>query len=351
MGKGSDPAPPPAPDPAIAIAAQGNVELGNKWLEFSQQQYAGGLQRQAATDALTKQVIDAQLAQQGKQNEYQDKMLGYQDQQFALQKDAQTKAQGYQDKMFAQQDDQYKRAVAQDEYNKATFRPVEGKMVDEAMTFDSPERQNDQAAQAKADVMDGAARAKDTTERSQMAMGVNPASGRFAGITAAGDMQAALAGAGAQNSARNRVRDMGIMLRKDAANYSKGISSTAAQSYGIASQAGAQGVSAVTPGSYAQQGMAAGNMAQGAAQTGMSAGGSALGANQSSNSNYFQTGGVMGSGFSGAMNGNSSAAGIYQNQYNGQLNAWDAQNKANQAQSNGFGNLLGTAAKIGMAFI
>lgn len=347
---GKDSAPAPAPDPQIGQAATMNAELGKQWLDFSKEQFATGTDRQAAEDALIKKVVDNQLAQQGVQNGYQDKMFGYQDEQLALAKAAQAKNDQYADKQMAMQDYQFEQGKEKDAYNKATFRPVEGQMVSEAMNYDSPERQEQMAAEAKADVMDGAARAKATSERSMAGMGVNPNSGRFAGITRSGDTASALAAAGAQNQARDKTRDMGIMLRKDAANFGRGMSSTAAQSYGIGMQAGQNGVAASgNPANYAQLGMAAGAAGSGAGATGAGMGSSAVANYGAGQNNFYANNGIMTSGMSGAIGANESAGGMLNNQYGNQIRGYAAQQQANSAASQGIGSLIGTAATAGTA--
>lgn len=340
---------PPPPDPAIGQAAAANAELGKSWLDFSKEQFASGEGRQDEYDKLIKQVVDNQLAQQGIQNGYQDKMFGYQDEQMAMAKEAQTKANAYSDKQLEMQDYQFNQGKEQDAYNKATFRPVEGQMVDEAMNYDSPERQQAMAAEAKADVMDGAARAKTTTERNMASMGVNPASGRFAGVSTAADTATALSAAGAQNQARTKVRDMGIMLRKDAANYSKGMSSTAAQSYGIGMQAGQSGMAAAAnPTALSSLAMQAGQAGVGAGQVGASMGSGAVSNYGAGQNNFYANQGVMSTGYNGAIGANTSSGNLLNSQYSNQLNAWGMQQQANATSSAGMGSMIGTIAGAGI---
>lgn len=343
-----DAADPPPPDPAIGQAAMANAELGNKWLEFSKQQFATSQGRQDAYDAMIKQVVDSQVAQTGIQNDYQKKMLGYTDEQMAMAKEAQAKANAYADKQLEMADYQFAQGKEQDAYNKATFRPVEQKMVGEAMSYDSPERQAQMAAEAKGDVMDAAARQQASSERNMASMGVNPASGRFAGITRANDTATALAAAGAQNKARNDVRQMGIMLRKDAANYSKGMVSTAAQSYGIGMQAGNNGVSAYNPSGTASLALQAGSQASGAGATGASIGNSAVANYGAGQNSFYQGNNIMSQGFSGAMQGYANQGNIMNNLYGNQLNAWGMQQQANAQGSAGIGSMIGTIAGAGI---
>lgn len=339
---------PPAPDPQIGAAAMQNAELGKSWLDFSKAQFADSQDRQDDYDKLIKQVVDNELAQTGIQNAYQDKMLGYQDEQMAMAKEAQEKSNAYADKQLEMQDYQFNQGKEQDAYNKATFRPVEQKMVDEAQNYDSPERQQEMAAEARADVMDAASRQQQASERNMASMGVNPLSGRFAGVSRATDTATALAAAGAQNKARNDVRQMGIMLRKDAANYSKGIASTAAQSYGIGIQAGANGASALNPGGTASLALQAGAQGAGAGATGASIGNSAVGNYGAGQNSFYGQTGIMNTGFGGAIGANTSAGNLLNTQYGNQLNAWGMQQQANASSSAGLGSMIGTIAGAGI---
>lgn len=135
-----------------------------------------------------------------------------------------------------------KQADAQWDYYKGTFQPVERKMVDEAMNYDSKARQEQQAGQATADVRSQMANANAQQNRAMMGMGVNPNSGRFAGLSRAQAVQAGASTAGAATGARNQVIDKGIGLRAGAASFGRNMTNTAAQSYGLATNAGSSAV-------------------------------------------------------------------------------------------------------------
>lgn len=274
-GKGGG-GPAPTPDPAIGQAALANVELGKDWLGFARDQFDQGNIRQAATDALNTKVINQQLNTQDQAN------------------------------TWAQQD----RARTLN-----TFQPVEDAFVKTAQEFDTPAKQAEAAAAAKADVMGSAAVQQQASQRNMASMGISPTSGRFAGITRAQDTNTALASAGAQNNARTMVRDKGLALKADAVNMGKGLASSTAAAYGI----------------------------------GTNAGNSAVGNNATANAQFNQNGQVMGQGFAGNIGANSSAGSMLGNLYGNQLNAWSQQQQANATSSAGIGSLVGTlgAAAIG----
>jgi hypothetical protein len=265
-GKGGGRA--PAPDPAIGEAAMRNVELGQSWLDFTKEQFEEGNKRQAVTDELNTKVVNQQLATQDQAN------------------------------TWAQQD----RARTL-----GTFQPVEDAFVKTAQEYDTPEKQAEAAATARADVLAASEAAKASGVRQMAAMGISPESGRFAGITRAQDTNTALAAADAQNKARQVVRDKGLALKADAINMGKGLASSTAAAAGL----------------------------------GLNAGNSAVANNATANSQFNAKGQIMGQGFQGAIGANNSAGGILNNLYGNQLNAWSAQQQANAASAAGIGKLVG----------
>lgn len=265
----------PAPDPAIGQAALENVALGKDWLAFAKDQFAQGNERQETTDALNTRVITQQLDTQDRANTW------------ANEDRARTKE---------------------------VFQPLENQFIDTAKNFDTPEKQAEAAATAKADVLAASEQQRQSSARQMASMGVNPNSGRFAGVTRAGDLNTALASAGAQNNARIMIRDKGLALKADAINMGKGLPSSTAAAYGI----------------------------------GTNAGNSAVGNNQSGNNNFYANQGVMAQGYGGAIGANNSAGSMLNNLYGNQLSAWNAQQQANATSSAGIGQLFGTVAGAGI---
>lgn len=272
-GKG-DSAPAPAPDPQIGASAMANVQLGKDWLTFAKEQFAAGNERQAVTDELNTTVIKQQLQSQDEANTW-----------------------GREDRART----------------KEVFQPVEDSFVKTANEFDTPEKQAAAAAQAKADVMAGSATTQQANQRTMASMGVSPTSGRFAGITRAADTNTALAAAGAQNNARNMIRDKGLALKADAINMGKGLASSTAAAYGI----------------------------------GNNSGNSAVANNASANQSFNANGNVMAQGFSGAVGANNSAGSMLNSLYGNQVNAWSAQQQANATSAAGTGQMIGSLAGTG----
>lgn len=271
MGKGSSSA--PQPDPQIGKAALMQAETGQQWLTFARDAFAVSNERQAELDALTKQVSDLQLGVAA---------------------------------------DQAGWMRADRERYETSFRPLEDEFLNEAKSYDSPEKQAAAAAEAKADVLASSATARATAQREAASLGIDPTSGRYAGIDRAGEMGTALAAAGAQNSARQMVRDKGLALKADAVNLGRGLPAQSAQ----------------------------------AAAAGLGAGSSAVGLHQTNQGLYNSSTGIMGQGFQGQMAGYAGQASALNQQYSTQVAAWDAEQRHNSAGAAGFGQFLGGIAGL-----
>ena len=264
----------PSPDPNIGKAAMKQAELGESWLNFAQEQFKVSNERQKEQDVLANQVTQQQL-------------------------DASKQAQSW-----ATED--------RDRYNN-TFKPLEDQFIDKAQNWDSAERQAQQAAEAKADVLNNSSQQRQATERNMASMGVDPTSGRYAGVERSGENATALAAAGAENNARNTVRNQALSLQADAVNMGKGLAVNPGASLGLSTSAGSAAMQTT-----------AGNNAQAA---GLSS--------------------IMGQGYQAAMTGYGNQANTLNQQYQNQLNAW----QANQQQSNSLWGGLGSLAGMGlMAF-
>ena len=267
----------PAPDPQIGQAAVMQAQTGQDWLNFAKEQFAVGNERQAVIDELTGKVTEAQLKGMNDANDRADQ--------------------------------QWKRY-------QEVFLPAQDKYIEEAMNWDSKERQDNLAAEAKADVLSNAAAAKQSNARNMASMGVSPTSGRYAGVDRATDLGTALAAAGAQNTARNQVRTQGLALKEGVANMAQGATSTSAQQSSL----------------------------------GLNSGNSATGNINAANGQWQANNQIMGQGFQGAMAGYAGQANTLNNLYGNQLNAWSADQQAKSASSaglmSGIGSLVGSGAAL-----
>lgn len=360
-----DQAPMPAPDPQIGQAATMNAELGNKWLDFSKQQFTQGEQRQDVYDNLIKQVVGSQLESQNKANAWaqQDRNAGRAGKdQFddlanraaQLGRDYEGKLQGSADKFCQQAQGQIDFANQQQGRYNSTFAPIEDRIASDAATWDSPERLASESAKARGDVLDASARARAASTRSMAAMGVNPNSGRFAGQARAADLNEALAAAGAENVTRDNVRAQAQQLRGQAAGLGQQVlgTSTAARGLGLQATQAQQGATQAASGAgtagitQAGQLLASGLGAAGVGYqglgAGLTAGNSAVGNQGAGQASFIANNGIMGQGFQGGMQGYANQGNILNNLYGSQLQGWGMQNQANAQSSAGLGSMIGT---------
>lgn len=275
FGKGGGGA--PDADPQVGEAAKMQAQTGADWLDFAKSQFAEAQPRQDKLDAMTSQVTTQQLADMRKAS--------------------------------ARSDTEW------DRYNNL-FKPVENRMVSDALNYDTPEAQAAAAATAKADVMSNAGQAQQQNQRQMASMGISPTSGRFAGVDRSNDLSTALASAGAQNGAREQVKATGMALREGVANFGKGATSTAAQQVGLSTNSG------------------------------NSAAGNQLGAE----SNFRANGQIMAQGFQGAQQGYSGQANTLLNQQSQAMQAQGIDNQAAQSKGNQNMAIAGTIGTIALAF-
>lgn len=269
MGKGSKA---PSADPNIGKAALMQAKLGEDWLAIAKEQYGIENRRADELAAVANEVSRHQL-------------------------DASRQSQ-----QWATEDRQRYKSV---------FQPMQDEFIDTAQGWDSEERQGKMAAEARAGVINNAADAAAQRSRSMAAMGVDPTSGRYAGIERAADTTTALAAAGAENNARNQVRKEAIALKGDAINMGNGLPAQAGSALGLGVQAGSAAV-------------------------GTKAGG---------NAGYTQALGVLRSGYDAAAGGYAGQGQTLSNLYGQQLQAYqiNQQNKGGGIMGT-IGSIAGTAA-------
>ncbi|GLQ09257.1 hypothetical protein GCM10007913_11890 [Devosia yakushimensis] len=335
----------PTPSSQIADFANKQAELGASWLNFSKESFAVSTARQAEIDALTKQVAQSQIALANDNAAYTkqitDKQMAMAEEQMALGKQVTAKQLEQADYLdqIAKED--------RERYN-TVFKPIEDQFVNEASNYATEERQDAAAAEAMADVQTAASSARGTALRQATAMGINPTSGRYAGIDRAGELGGALATAGAANSARSTVRDKGLALKADVVNLGKGLPTQSAQATAMGLNASSNALSGST--ATTGLGLGAGNAAisnnSNAVGLGMGAQSSALTGLLGANNAYLNSTSQMNTGYGGAISGYGGAASTFNNLFNSQLQAY--QTKANQSNSTwgGIGQAIGLGAGL-----
>lgn len=260
----------PKPDPAIGEAAKANADIAKQQTALAKEQLAWEKDRATRQDPLVEKIVNQQIKSG---------------------------------------DDNAERATEQWRIYQDLFHPVEQRMVKDANEFDSPERQERMAAEAGADVGRGYAATKDQNLRTMGAMGINPNSGRFAGLSQETNLGMAKDTAGAMNQARRATEQQGIALRTGVAQFGRNMPST--------------GIAADT------MSLNAGNSAIG----GMAQNSQIRNANQQAAAQWF----------GGSMASNNSAGGLLNNLYQNQIAGQQAAASASSGAMQGLGALGGAA--------
>jgi hypothetical protein len=129
---------------------------------------------------------------------------------------------------------------AQDYYSymRDTYRPLEKSIVESATEFNTDGYREQLASQAAADAGLAFSRTRSANERASASMGVNPNSGRFAGINAASELGLAAQRAGAMTGTRRQAEQLGYARSLDAAGIGRNLAGTSLGAYGGAVNAG-----------------------------------------------------------------------------------------------------------------
>lgn len=150
------------------------------------------------------------------------------------------------------------------QYRKDVYRPLEKSIVQDAQDFNTEAYREQLASQAAADAGRAFGISQQQNQRAMASMGVNPNSGRFAGMQNASGLQQAAARAATMTGTRQQAEQMGYARQLDAAGLGRGLAGASLGAYGGATGAGsAAGQSAQSAGQNYM-----GNMAIGAGTIG-----------------------------------------------------------------------------------
>lgn len=142
------------------------------------------------------------------------------------------------DAQLASMEQQTALAADYNNYNKTTYRPLEQQIVKEATEYDTQERRDAAAGTAVADVGMQTTLARQSQQRGQQRMGVNPNSGAALSMENAMSLGEASAKAAAGKQARSEVETVGRAMKMDAASLGRGLASNQATAASTAIQAG-----------------------------------------------------------------------------------------------------------------
>ena len=193
---------------------------------------------------------------------------------------------------------------------KSKFYPLQDQLLQEARQYSAEGEQQRQAALAVGDVRDQFANARQQSAMQLASYGINPTSGRFAGMANANQVMEAATGAAAATKARSAAEQLGWAKRMDVQGLGQGLAGSQASSVGLGLNAGSSG-------------LAAGN-------TGLNA--------------YGALGNSVSQGIGGAMQGWQGVGNLGVQSYNTQVNAWGQQQQANAANNYALGSTLGSLA-------
>lgn len=154
---------------------------------------------------------------------------------------------------LAAQDQQTKIAGEYNDYNKATFRPLEQGIVKDATEFDTPEKRQAAADSSMADVNSGFASTNAARARQLAASGIDPTSTRSMSVLAGNDVAQAEQLAGAAYKARKGVETTGFARKMDAASLGRNLPSAQSTAAATGIQAGSAATSSAASGVQAQQ--------------------------------------------------------------------------------------------------
>lgn len=364
--------PPPAADPAIGEAARMQAQTGQEWLAFSRDQFAVTNDRLRELDELTRSVSAEQM-DLFRQYASEQSSLSERSIQLATDNAAYTRNVTERQLARAEEQDAFSRGIADEfaGYARAdrqryerVYRPIEDRYIADVRNFDTPERQAAAAAEAKADVKTAAQGAREQANREAMGLGINPASGRFAGIQRSADTATALAEAGAANTARQGVRDRGMALRRDLVGMGSALpaqaGANAQTAVGVSGSGSGQLIGTMNAGLGANQagtGMLLGSLGnagatgQGIAGLGINTAGLTLGDLRANNALNIEAANIPGQGYRGQMAGYSGQANVLQGQHNTAVNVWGKQQDLEAQNIAGILGAIGGIAGIGLGFV
>lgn len=215
------------------------------------------------------------------------------------------------------QEQQYKAGEKQmalsDEYlgrMRQKFYPLQDQLLQEARQYSAESEQARQASQAIGDIRGQFANAQSQNAMQLASYGINPTSGRFAGMANANQVMEAATGAAAATRARSAAEQLGWAKRMDVQGLGSGLAGSQSTAMGLGLNAGSQ------------------SLASG--MTGMNA--------------YGQLGNSVSQGIGGAMQGWQGVGNLGVQSYNTQVNAWGQQQQANAANNAAMGSTIGALA-------
>jgi hypothetical protein len=191
------------------------------------------------TAADNRQAIEDQAASEAGMHESTLNYYRERDaQNAALQAQANAIAGRVADSQIATMDQQRRISGEYHDRNKGVFWPLEDGLVTDAQEYDTPERREQKAGDAMADIGLQYGQARQAQDRNMQRMGVNPNSAKFGLANNQMSLGLASAQAAAGKSARDQVETQGWARRMDAASLGRNLPSAQATAASTAVSAG-----------------------------------------------------------------------------------------------------------------
>lgn len=146
------------------------------------------------------------------------------------------------DRLIRGMDQQYKYAEEQKKFYDEAYKPLEADFARKATEYDSPQRREQAAGEAGAEVAQQFAGAQAAAAQQLRDFGVDPSSPRYAATALVGKLGQAGATAGAQNMARKNVEMTGLGMMQNAINTGRGYAGAINQTFQTGNQSGQGGV-------------------------------------------------------------------------------------------------------------
>lgn len=208
-------------------------------------------------------------------------------------------------------------AIADEYYDrmKETFYPLQDRIVQDAMEYNTEANREMLANRALGDVQTQNELARKNQAMQMAQFGVNPASGAFTGANQAINALGAANAAAAANRAHTAAKELGWNLGMTASGLGAGLPGQQMASTGLA----------------------------------MNLGNSGMAAGQVPIANLGAMNGAMNQTYGGAMQGWGQYGNLGAQSYNTQVNAWSAQQAANAQRSAGLGSAIGGLIGMGLS--
>lgn len=134
-------------------------------------------------------------------------------------------------------------AQQQQQFYDQTYKPIETQFANEATNYNSPDRADQNAGQAMADVASSFDQSRTAALSNLESYGIDPSQTRYSALDLGTRISQAAATAGANTQSRLNTEATGMALQGEAINIGRGYPSAIANSYNTATSAGSAGLS------------------------------------------------------------------------------------------------------------